>query len=781
MKKIPDKENINLKERLKQSFENIFVSAGNNFMKKVIKTLLGAIQKFHRDEALIHSTSIGYNLIVSFIPTLVVALLIGARFINIDEIFFIADEFILKNSIPLDIEPYKNVIRQLLKNAGAITGVGFLIMFFSATSVLRNLENALNKIWRVHKSRPFVQKISSFIMVLLFGPALFMIGISITQSVLDRFSPPDLRSIKIIDQRAIALGDEHTYIHKPENDKWQNVDIVDKIDFELQREPIIINSDKNTTLSEKQKENILFKLAKANEADVRASTFTDITKNNNTWWITTNQGNLIYSKNDGKDWYIQRFQRQSGPILYKLYFNRIKFFNRKNGIIIGNNGLILLTNDSGKTWRPNYLANLREDLFNIERLNKNSYLIVGSNFTALASDRLGKTWRPYNKLIKFKKEKKSIHLTNISAKGKIIWVIGNSGTILFTKDQGETWEQKDIGLKRYNFRDIYFIDKKQGVLISEEGKIRFTDDGGDSWKKAGSPTKGDLASLNYDPIGKKMYVVGNSYHILINQGDDLSQFQMVQKPEGWRVFVVLAGNILLPFIIIWIVFFLIYKIVPYTFVSARAASIGAATTSILWVIFLLLYKYYISSFAKGTFAIYGTLAAIPLTLLLVYISITIMLFGAEISFYVQFPKLLKLSKSKLQDEYEKRQIWYGFEVLYQLYHNFENKKGETPEKELQKICNNDDEEFTYIMKHFLKRGYVRYSEEDSVWLPAISSKQILLKDVITDLDPSDYSITNASRGNQFMKVVAKYFSKIEKSKDEIFDQITFADLLKNSL
>jgi uncharacterized BrkB/YihY/UPF0761 family membrane protein len=71
---------------------------------------------------------------------------------------------------------------------------------------------------------------------------------------------------------------------------------------------------------------------------------------------------------------------------------------------------------------------------------------------------------------------------------------------------------------------------------------------------------------------------------------------------------------------------------PFTYVQPKAAAVGALFTSLALVIFIIGFQYYVSFFSAGKFAIYGTLAAIPLALLLIYVSTIIILYGCEISY-----------------------------------------------------------------------------------------------------------------------------------------------------
>jgi photosystem II stability/assembly factor-like uncharacterized protein len=62
------------------------------------------------------------------------------------------------------------------------------------------------------------------------------------------------------------------------------------------------------------------------------------------------------------------------------------------------------------------------------------------------------------------------------------WICGEKGTILFTEDGGENWNNQvsPIGQDLYN---MFFIDEMHGWIVGDSGTILSTDDGGQNWNK----------------------------------------------------------------------------------------------------------------------------------------------------------------------------------------------------------------------------------------------------------------------------------------------------------
>jgi len=776
------KKKIGIVVKARKAYEMIINDSNESPSGKItkpilefIRLILASFHKFQKDEALIRGTSITYAMVVSFIPTMVVLLMVGGKMINMEDYFVLADQFVKQNNIPIDIDPYKNIIIELLENAAAIGGIGFLVMLFSATSVLRNIESSLNIIWRVKTSRPMFQKISGFIMVLIFAPILMVIGISLAQSLISKFASPDLYSIKMVHGSVHITGDKHLFIESSKKKKWGYKSIVKKIDYSTQKNPILFNKKENKIITGKiYNEKFLAKVEVAKKSTIASSAFTDFYDRRKDKWIITNSGSVLYRAHSSKVWDVQKFQKYQHKV-DNIILNKIVFINNKNGLIIGSDGFVLTSNDGGINWIPRRIDTKGIKLNDALKLPDGSVLAIGNNFMAYKSSDEGKTWKEFKGLSKLIEKDRHALLDIERVKNKI-YIVGQYGTYLASRDGGKTWKRNEIGLKTKEFNKIRFLPSGKGILIGNHGFIRVSSDQGKTWIKVHTDTNVNLQDIVYSKKDKRVYIVGEEYNIISNSNKEYTEFSVVVTAPFFRKLVSAVGNFILPFAVIWILFFLLYKIIPNTAVSNKAASLGSATTSLIWVVFLIITKEYTSiMFSAGKMAIYGTLAAIPIALLLFYVSVIIMLFGAEVSFFVQYPSLIKFKSKQWKNEDEKRQIWFGFEILHRLHENFKKGKGGTKISQLIKICNNDQEEFEIIIEKFEEKLYIKKIEGDQ-YAPLIGPENILLKDIVNMLDLSDFSVPQGD-ATTFSSKVQKLFKVVEDNKSKTFQNSTLADLL----
>ncbi len=91
--------------------------------------------------------------------------------------------------------------------------------------------------------------------------------------------------------------------------------------------------------------------------------------------------------------------------------------------------------------------------------------------------------------------------------------------------------------------------------------------------------------------------------------------------------------LLTPLATTWLLLLLLYRFLPNTKVSSRAAAGGAFVAALGWIISIEFFKIYVNQ--QGTANIYGALALVPLFLLWLWVTWLIVLFGVEVTYTIQ--------------------------------------------------------------------------------------------------------------------------------------------------
>lgn len=117
------------------------------------------------------------------------------------------------------------------------------------------------------------------------------------------------------------------------------------------------------------------------------------------------------------------------------------------------------------------------------------------------------------------------------------------------------------------------------------------------------------------------------------QSHTLVQYLVQMEPFG--TLLVWSGEII-PFLMLCALFTFFYKVIPNTHVQMRSAAVGGVSAAILWIIAGEAFAKFVAASANYS-AIYSSFAVLILFLLWLYTGWMIVLIGAQLSFFYQYP------------------------------------------------------------------------------------------------------------------------------------------------
>lgn len=211
----------------------------------------------------------------------------------------------------------------------------------------------------------------------------------------------------------------------------------------------------------------------------------------------------------------------------------ISFADRQHGVAVGRDGLIVATDDGGRTWQQQYVCvrsspctaddddsvsdhpflQLRDVAF----VDRDHGWAVGAQGRIITTSNGGDTWRP-----------QASPTTDALNDVQFIdrdhgWAVGGQvrdrSTIVATDDGGQTWtRQRSVELEQ--FRDVHFIDTERGWAVGTKGTvvgnvvdhftgvriddavspaavIVATEDGGQSWTRQSSGSQEHLFGVSF--------------------------------------------------------------------------------------------------------------------------------------------------------------------------------------------------------------------------------------------------------------------------------------------
>lgn len=714
-----------------------------------IKVFIVASRKFMKDDCLTKSSSIAYTTIVSLIPTLAVVLTIYSIFSGVgdkkDELFRQITIFLIEHNIKINVDPFFQTISSLIDNAASIGGIGAIVLAFSATAVLRTLEKSLNDIFRVTRQRSIFLKVIYYWAALTLGPIMIIAATAVATQISNTISAPHLYAIAHAHNTHYVVGNKATILINKNDDANFLPFPIENIDFDNQHIYSYNHTEKQFYAEEFRIEQIEYK----------RTTFYDIAFIGTKGFIVGTNGIILKTNDAGKSWLIEKWGN--------FDFNDIEMVDEDNGFIAANNGYVLHTQDGGRTWQVMEWENITTN-FNAITFYKDKGIIVGNKAYIVTTFDKGKTWT-LQQIAEAKYKKNFLNLNNVHiVDDNTVIIVADEGFYIYGNKHFSKWSVHKF--KDNNLYALYFLTPLYGYISGENADIYSTSDGGEKWtvKKLKGERINSISIYN-----KLIWVVGNNSMLMVSNDNGRSWKGL----KGINITVYLL-NFFAPFLFIWVLFLMCFMILPNTKVPLKPAALGASFTSAVWVIFILLFIVYIKAFAKSTFAIYGALASFPIFLLVVYSSAVIILYGAEISYVLMNPLSYKYLNRALKDKKDIH-VYTAIALLHYIYKKFESGKGSSSFHELLPLALNDVDILDMLLDLFEKEKFIIRTEDYAI-IPANASKNIALSSIIDSIYSISLNIPTLKQ-DKIKQYLSQIFNQMKQSIDSIVGKITLADVI----
>jgi membrane protein len=153
------------------------------FFIKYLRVILLAAQGFMRNKCQKTASVLTYYSLLNVVPIVAVAFAItkgfGLEKLIEKQILQIADKANWQPDMTNQIIMFSHKLLDQAKG-GLIAGVGVILLLWTVISILGKIEESLNEIWEVKKSRTLVRKFSDYIAMTVLTPVLFVISSSAT-------------------------------------------------------------------------------------------------------------------------------------------------------------------------------------------------------------------------------------------------------------------------------------------------------------------------------------------------------------------------------------------------------------------------------------------------------------------------------------------------------------------------------------------------------------------------------------------------------------------------
>jgi len=209
------------------------------------------------------------------------------------------------------------------------------------------------------------------------------------------------------------------------------------------------------------------------------------------------RGVILLSDDQGKTW------RQAQEVPTRATLTAVHAVDEKNLWAVGHWGVILNSADGGEHWSLNH-SDLERDqpFFTVWFADAQHGVVAGLFSLLMVTDDAGQTWTSVKLPVASDKVKSDLNLFQLfSAKTGDVWLAAEQGMVYHSADQGHNWDVVATGNIGTFWSGLVLAD---GSLLvgGLEGKMFKSTDHGKSWKQIANDLKSSVTSLLQLPSGE---------------------------------------------------------------------------------------------------------------------------------------------------------------------------------------------------------------------------------------------------------------------------------------
>ena len=164
---------------------NTVLSKPEFVLRRVLRIIFAVIRDLVNGQISLHAMSLVYTTILSIVPLLALSF-------SVLKAFNVQDKFtpMLYNFLAPMGEKGLEIHHQILSfvnnmKVGVLGIVGFVLLFYTAISLVQKIERAFNTIWLAPQLRSIGNRFSQYLSVILVGPVLIVAAMSVTATTMN--------------------------------------------------------------------------------------------------------------------------------------------------------------------------------------------------------------------------------------------------------------------------------------------------------------------------------------------------------------------------------------------------------------------------------------------------------------------------------------------------------------------------------------------------------------------------------------------------------------------
>jgi len=156
------------------------LSGKKSFLLRQLRLVLLAARGTREDRLQLRASALTFYTLLAIVPIMAMAFAIAKGFgfeTSLEE--RLLQEFPGHEAVMTQVVTYAQNLLERTKG-GMIAGIGVIVLFWAAINVLSHIEQSLNDIWDVKKSRSIWRKFSDYMAIMVISPVLVLLSGSVT-------------------------------------------------------------------------------------------------------------------------------------------------------------------------------------------------------------------------------------------------------------------------------------------------------------------------------------------------------------------------------------------------------------------------------------------------------------------------------------------------------------------------------------------------------------------------------------------------------------------------
>ncbi len=137
-------------------------------------------EQFTFDKLIVRASGLAYATLLATVPLAAVLFSLFSAFGSFSGLRLQVQEFLFSQLLPTRQDEFVAYINGFTENAHKLGFVGFVLLMITSIMLLDNIETNFNSIWHVSTRRRFINKITAYTSVLVFGAVFLGAGLTIS-------------------------------------------------------------------------------------------------------------------------------------------------------------------------------------------------------------------------------------------------------------------------------------------------------------------------------------------------------------------------------------------------------------------------------------------------------------------------------------------------------------------------------------------------------------------------------------------------------------------------